>query len=49
MNANEIAINIYCSGLKIEIIPRPEATIKESIATGPTDNCLDVPRIAYTI
>ena len=37
------------AGLEIEIIPKPEATIKESIATGPTASCLDVPKIAYTI
>ena len=40
---------MYCEGSTIERALNPAATNKESIATGPTANCLEVPKKAYTI
>ena len=42
---NNIAIWIYSPGETILKAPRPAATRSESIATGPTANCLEVPII----
>ena len=39
---------MYSSVSIILIAPNPAATRSESIATGPTANCLEVPRKAYT-
>ena len=45
-NAKRMAIIIYWEISIIERAPKPVATNNESIATGPTDNCLDVPKKA---
>ena len=41
--ANNIADWMYSSGPKILIVPNPAATRRESIATGPTASCFEVP------
>ena len=45
MNGNTEMIDKF-SGSKILSVPNPAATRRESIATGPTASCLDVPKIA---
>ena len=40
---------IYCSTPTIFKVPIPAATIKESVATGPIESCLEVPIRMYII
>ena len=46
--ARKMAMAIYSSIPESDSAPRPEATIMESMATGPTASCREVPKKAYT-